>query len=175
MDSSVSLRHQKLLKCFVSLPEKILSLHGIDNMTEFVLHDLCDEDCFNLSKAAYFIDNPDFDCLKGIAGYDRAEDTVKMDQRWENPHHFTNHALRCAFNQKVRKIQRPSKIRQKQEDAHLVRQLASELSMTNPLFFTWTLKHQNHALFLYEPMTNDIKLEHDILRGASLLGFCPVF
>ena len=52
-----------------TLPQKILSLHGRADLAEFVLRDLCHERCFNLKKAAFFIDNPDFNHLKGIAGF----------------------------------------------------------------------------------------------------------
>jgi hypothetical protein len=168
-------RHNTLMKCFMCLPQKILSLHGIDNMAEFVLHDLCDESCFNLSKAAYFVDNPDFDCLKGIAGYDRTEETMTMEDRWKNPHQFTNHAAHCAFNQKVRGIAKTSSGRQKQDDKSVVNDLSHELSMKNPRYISWDIKHQNHAIFIFESMPNDIlELDDDMLKGMCLLGFCPI-
>ena len=39
----VAPRYQQLLKCFTHLPQQILSLRDIDNVTEYVLHSLCDE------------------------------------------------------------------------------------------------------------------------------------
>src|SRR5581483_8707826 len=132
MDTGIPSRHNSLIKCFMCLPQKILSLHGIDNMTEFVLHDLSDQTCFNFSKAAYFVDNPDFNQLKGLAGYDRNEDTISMEERWQNPHKFTDHASHCAFNQKVKNIEKVSGVRNKQDDKIVVDELSHELSMKNP-------------------------------------------
>ena len=62
-------RHYTILNTLSKLPRKMLSLKGQENVTEFVLHELCHKNCFNLDKAAYFVDNPDFDCLKGMAGF----------------------------------------------------------------------------------------------------------
>ena len=106
--NSVAPRYQQLLKCFTHLPEQILSLHDIDNVTEYVLHSLCVEDCLNLSKAAYFIDNPDFDCLKGVAGFNKQEETYTYDVPLNDHNHFREHVSNCAFNKKVRDISAPS-------------------------------------------------------------------
>ena len=48
-------------------------------MSEFVLHDICNPNCFNLQKAAFLVDNPDFDCLKGVAGFSADEAYQKHD------------------------------------------------------------------------------------------------
>ena len=52
------------------LPKRMVPLYDLEaigNIPEFVLHDLCHEDCFNLKKAAFLVDNPDFDSLQGVA------------------------------------------------------------------------------------------------------------
>ena len=61
-------RRHNVLHHLTHLPRKIVSLNGAENLTEFVLHDLCQSRCFNLPKAAYFVNNPDFNCIKGVAG-----------------------------------------------------------------------------------------------------------
>ncbi len=81
-------RYEALLRCFTHLPQQILSLHKIDNATEYVLHSLCDAGCLDLQKAAYLVDNPDFDCLQGVAGFNKAEEVhtcekVLDDELWE--------------------------------------------------------------------------------------------
>jgi hypothetical protein len=167
-------RYQEMLKCFTLLPHKILSLHGIDNMTELVLHTLCNEECLNLSKAAYFIDNPDFDCLKGIAGFDRNEEYHQEDIPLDDQSVFSHHLSQCAFNKKVRGIQRPS-FKRRGEESHneLLKQLAGELDMGNPIAYNWNAKHDNYGILLFE---RDFAEEpsKEFLEGLSLLGFCPV-
>src|SRR5947207_14497437 len=90
-------RHAHVIDNLRRLPRKMLSLHGLDNVTEFVLHELCDKHCFNLQKAAYFIDNPDFDCLKGVVGVSHAELHNIVDI-WDNPAIFSEHITKSAFN-----------------------------------------------------------------------------
>ena len=52
-------RKEKLLKCLCSIPREMIKLHGTENMTEFLLHHLAQPECFNLIRAALFVDNPD--------------------------------------------------------------------------------------------------------------------
>lgn len=72
--TTMSPRHKQVLVCLSCLPHKMLSVHGLSNATEFVLHELCQSSCFNLKKAAYFVDNPDFDRLQGVAGFNKEEE-----------------------------------------------------------------------------------------------------
>src|ERR1700691_4148672 len=95
-------RQCKMLSCLAALPKRILSLHGEDNVTEFVLHDLCHQDCFNLNKAAYFVDNPDFNCSKGVAGFSRDEPFNECEVIWSKADAFSEHMKKSAFNQRVR-------------------------------------------------------------------------
>ncbi len=168
----VSPRYQEMLKCFTHLPQKILSLQGIDNMTEFVLHTLCDEGCLNLVKAAYFIDNPDFNCLKGVAGFDKSEEYHTKNNLSDHTS-FKSHLSSCAFNQQVRTINKPSFKRQEHSQEEVVKRLATELGMRNPLSYSWTIKHDNYGLLLFE-RTFEEESHEEFLNGLSLLGFCPV-
>ena len=54
------------------LPQQILSHSWNENMSEFVLHEICNQSVLT-TKAAFLVDNPDFDCLKGVAGYSTDE------------------------------------------------------------------------------------------------------
>ena len=59
-------KHKKMLGSLSCLPKKMLSVHDLDNATEFVLHELCNEGCFNLHKAAYFMIIQILIYLKGL-------------------------------------------------------------------------------------------------------------
>jgi hypothetical protein len=174
--TDMSPRYRQILRSFACLPEKMLSFHSIDNVTEFVLHALCHEQCLNLAKAAYFIDNPDFDCLKGIAGFSKQNQFSDSCDVWSRPQCFTKHMQACTFNQKVRSILVPSAKKLDRKKQELVDYLAHELAMHNPLAYIWNNKHNNHALILFERHEQDkAPLDSDILQGFCLLGFCPIF
>jgi predicted SprT family Zn-dependent metalloprotease len=79
-------KQHALLSNLVQLPHKIVQLHGNEYLPEFVLHELSHEQCFDLSKVAYFVDNADFNCMKGVAGIDRADHY--RESIWDNPQEY---------------------------------------------------------------------------------------
>lgn len=168
-------RHEGLLRCFTHLPRQILSLHELDNATEYVLHSLCDEGCLNLMKAAYFVDNPDFNCLKGIAGFNKEEEIYTCDKVLSDVSHFSDHIDRCAYNQRIRTITVPSARRKGESTEHLIARLADLLEMENPSSHSWNIKHDNFGLLIYEHSSGADKHFHEeFLHGLSILGFCPI-
>jgi hypothetical protein len=163
----VSARHHQVLSRLSLLPRKILALYGEGHVSEFVLHELCNKQCFDMLKAAYFVDNPDFDCLRGVAGYSQEEHAMSLSDE------FQNHLSGCGFNQKVQNISRRSyKRAQKPESA--MRDIADELKISNPFYYSWSLKHDNHGVLIYEMGKRDNDELHDCIEnGLHLLGFCP--
>ncbi len=164
--------YQQLLKCFTHLPQQILSLHGKENAAEYVLHSLCNEDCLNLSKAAYFIDNPDFNCLKGVAGFNKDEEVYDCDRALNDGEQCR--VSNCSFNKKVRDILIPSARRAKEAQEQTVEALAHQLGLEHPLFHTWMIKHDNFGLLIFEREWEEQVGCQDFVKGISLLGFCPV-
>src|SRR5438445_11567888 len=94
-------RNAQIADSLRRLPRKMLQLHGLDNVTDFVLHELCSKDCFNMPKAAYFVDNPAFNCLKGVVGIAGTE-LQGVENIWANPDQFVQTVAQSPFNQKVR-------------------------------------------------------------------------
>lgn len=173
---AVSPRHHRLLTCLSCLPQRILSVHGLHNVTEFVLHDLCIEPCFNLEKAAYLVDNPDFNCLKGIAGFAQKERFDDYENIWDKQDQFASHMQSAPFNQKVRGVGKPSIRAVGTPDQEALQALAADLDITNPSYFTWDMKHGNRGILLFQRAEGDTEpIEDPLLRGLYLLGFCPVF
>lgn len=178
MEHPKQARRDLILERLVAMPQKILSLHGNDNITEFVLNDLCHQNCFNLKKAAYFVDNPDFNYFKGIAGYDVDQlYTKEPDRCWVDLSGFSDHMQQASFNQRVRRFSSHS-IKQKElHEDKLLNSLADEFSFIKPQFHCWHLKNNNHGLLIYEHgngATCSWKPE-DLEQGTALLGFCPIF
>lgn len=168
-------KHYEIVKFLSSMPGKIVSLHGRDNITEFVLHDLSSKSCFNLSKAGYFVDNPDFDHLKGVAGYAHHQAFDHSDGIWHKPDLFSKHMQDAAFNKHVRTILRASPKRGCLDAQKIVNVVAQELEMNNPQFFCWDMKHYNHGLFVFESANGTDWQQEDLLNGLHLLSLCPVF
>ena len=158
------------------LPRKMITLHGNGNVCEFVLHELCHPKCFNLKKAAYFIDNPDFDCLKGVAGISQDE-TLAVDDIWQKPEEFSLYMRQSPFNQKVRSLTRSSAKKISVEgDKELAIDVAHELGITNIGYCSWTSKHDNHGILVFEKGAPQEEVDQDdLLNGVSLLSFCPIY
>lgn len=172
-------RKHAVLRSLSSLPQKILFLHGADRMAEYVLHDLCHKECFNIKKAAFFVDNPDFNCFKGVVGYDQNQDYALMNA-WEDPDEFSLKINSCTFNNKVRSLEfcsiEPKVNGSSFPNDSFINDIADQLGIEEPGYQLFPLKHQNHGIFLYEKMHADIQDLHDeVARGACFLGFCPLF
>ncbi len=122
-----------------------------------------------MSKAAYFVDNPDFDCLRGVAGYSQEEHDAHGRQE------FPDHLSTCHFNKKVQSMVHDSYKKRQRHDGDLLKEIAPELHMKNPRCYSWPLKHDNVGILIYEivlPENDD--LSDCIHNGLHLLGFCAL-
>lgn len=174
MERELLLKHNELLKKLSLLPRKIVQAHGTENVPEFVLHDLCNKNCFNLNKAAYFVDNPDFDWLKGVAGFSQAESFDDSNDIWSNRESFSQHMKDSSFNQQVRNLSLQSIKHGPSQVVDVVQKIALVLGLENPGYSSWSLKHDNHGLLVFEKPDQVFASEQDMENGLYLLGFCPV-
>ncbi len=168
-------KKRNIMHCLSCLPRKMLQLHGRENITEFVLHELGKKDCFNFERAAYIIDNPDFNCLKGVAGFCRPEAYVSQKDIWDEPDPFTEHMKKAAYNNKVRCFAKDSCVKRGGSDEQIVQQVSKDLGFEHPLFYAWKMKHDNHGILLYEKQDKEACDCSYLLEGLCLIGFCPVF
>lgn len=168
-------RQHAILHVLSRLPKKILCSHTIDRLPELVLHEIACEDCFNLNKVAFLVDNPDFDCLKGVAGVSREEAFPRGSSIWEDPNQFSIHMNSSPFNEKVRNHLQISCKKNAKPDDEVFGDIAHTLGMQKYNVCSWDMKHDNHGYLLYEKMDYDDTAPDDyIVHGASLLGFCPL-
>ncbi len=170
-------RQYQIANSLSFLPRKMLSLHGSqDDSTVFVLHELCNEHCFNFNKAAYFVDNPDFNCLKGVAGLSRTEAMIiDSNDIWEKPELFSQHMQQASFNQRVRNLNNCSIKKGKEPESEVAGKIATDLGMKNFNWCSWDSKYNNHGLFIFEPINYSEPIAQDcLLNGLSLLSFCPI-
>lgn len=169
-------KQNRILSNLSCLPKRMLALQNYDNIPEFVLHDLSHEHCFNFNKSAYFVDNADFNCLKGVAGVSRAEAYANGGSVWDSPKDFSVHMQSSPFNQKVRAIAQCSLKKGKGAEYELLQGIAQELGFCKHGVCSWGMKHDNNGILLYEKSDEtDTVADGHLIDGLSLLGFCPIF
>lgn len=173
MERNDILKKHEILHRLSSLPQKLLKLHGNENVSEFVLHELCHPQCFNISKAAYIVDNPDFDCMKGVAGFS-ANEAYNSEQIWEHPEAFSAHMKQSAFNIKVRDFIKPSMRKASKSDEQTCKLVADFVGISKPGYCSWDMKHDNHGILVYETQLSCPVSPEILENGACFLGFCPV-
>jgi len=162
-----------LLKVLSGLPRRMTAVHGYDAIADLVLHELSCDGCFGFKRAAYLIDNPDFDCLQGVAGYCSAESFQPVTDAWQDVDRFSSHISTAPFNQKVRALVRPSFRRRGASDNEVAGALAGELGMQEHGFQAWNMRNDNRGILVFE---SSVDHPADLLEsGVSLLSFCPVF
>jgi hypothetical protein len=165
-------RHHRLLERLTLLPQHIVAAHGTANLAEFVLHELCDNDCFELRKAAFFVDNPDFDCLKGVVGIDG--DRFKQPV-WKSRDAFSDHMTKAKFNNQVRSVQHASSLRDERMWENHAAALADAMEVQRHEWHVCPVKHGNTGMVIFEP-TSSWREHSDLLaRGVALLALCPIF
>ncbi len=175
MNDKKNKREYEVMLCTTSLPQHMIRHHGVDNMTEFLLHNLCQTGCFNFTKAAYFIDNTDFNHFKGIAGVARHE-LYKKDH-WQNPEQFSDYMKQSNFNQKVRTIERESIGVKNKRPEKTVQEIAELLELKDPAYAMWQIKYDNAGLLIFEaedPQERESFKDH-LYNAVHLFGFCPIF
>ncbi len=162
-----------LLRQVTSIPTRILRHHDLEGLSGILLHHLCSKECFNLKKAVYFVDNPDFDQLVGIAGFTSEEASV--GNVWDEPQSLSNKMRETAFHKRVRQITHASISLKGEEAAHSteVQLIAKELGIANPQVYSWQMKHGNHGVLVYDGSGGESWDTQDLYNAASLLSFCP--
>lgn len=167
-------RQNQILRNLSQLPRLMTQVHGRDNLSQFLLHELCSESCFNLKKAAYFVDNPDFNCLRGLAGFSCDQAYPKHQKIWHDPEGFSAHMERAPFNSKVRSISHKSV--KHADDKHILHDLAATLDLKDGAHCSWNMRHDNFGLLVYEKADpKDKVVDEHLLDGMNLLSYCPIF
>jgi hypothetical protein len=170
-------RHAQIADSLRRLPKQMLQLYDRDHVVNFVLHELCSKNCFNIPKAAYFIDNPSFNCLKGIVGIS-GEELQGFDNIWTKPDQFIEHVSQSPFNQKVRSFNYESRKNSGHSHEAMAESIAQELGLRDYGFYSWDMKHDNHGFLVCEKNTaapDEHPHEEVMVDGLCLLSFCPVY
>ncbi len=160
------------------LLHNVLKFHEVDGLAEIVLHELCHDNCFGIKKATYLIDNPDFNQLVGAAGFCKQECCQHKHDLWDGPHTFKKDMEKAEFHNVVKTLMKDSFKRQNIDlnNSETILDLGRGLGMEKPRFFSWTMKHGNHGLLIFEQGDKQIcDWRAGMLTNASaLLSFCGI-
>lgn len=166
----------KLLQHLGNLRKMMIHHHELEHLTEFVLHDLCSGPCSHINKAAYFANNPDFDILRGVAGYAKQDLQVPVDDVWNNQKKFVSVIHDSRFHQNVRQSNDRSFEIGRSSEKYMVEKLADQLEIANPAYHVWNLKHANYGLLIYEPSMNDLNhIQKNLVDSLYYLSFCSIY
>jgi len=167
----------KLLQHLGYLRRMMVHNHELENLSEFVLHDICTGPCFHVKKAAYFVNNPDFHCLKGITGYSSEESALQNMNHWNHQKQFSAYKKSSQFNQQVRSHNHAHFDKGSSSEKYTVAKIADSLEIASPSYLVWDLKHANHGLLIYEalPVANELIMHDHIFDSLHHLSFCPIF
>lgn len=167
---------EKVAHSILQLPHKILRFHDVDDLPQLILHELGHDAHFGLNKAAYLVDNPEFDCVKGIAGFDRCECSMHRENVWDAPHEFGSDMRSAPFYNSMKQFIQDMSIKRRDLDIHNPDDLAAlgeRLGLKNPSFFTWNMRHGNNGILLFEEGQAACAHHRDLLNYASaLLSLC---
>jgi hypothetical protein len=163
-----------ILQRLQKLPRKMTGMHHARNVAEFVLHELCQKECFDIPRAAYLVDNPDYDCMRGVAGYCKDEQFDQGDI-WSCPLDFTAHMRDASFNNAVRKFNRHSCHKHKESIEEVATHIAHELGINDVGCCIVSMPHDNHGILVYEKQIDHPHDKECLENGASLLSFCPIY
>ncbi len=164
----------RLLHTLIDLPHRILQSHDSDELSPIVLHDLGHDHHFGLNKAVYLVDNPDFDCLRGVAGFCRDECKFHKADVWEKPHEFAQDMASAEFHQLMKKFSDNSISRQNhQHTPESLALLGQKLGIKNPSCCVWNMKHGNHGILIFEEHDQRLARQKDLInKVTALLSLC---
>lgn len=159
----------------LKLPTKILQNAHQAGLQELVLKYLAEKNFFNFKKAAYLLDNPSFDCCKGVAGFDITDfsDEDEWLDLWENNDKKNRCINYAEYNKKIKTLSCNSIFLKAQNDQNIFFDFAkNSLNFNNPKMIFSENKYGNHGLFFYEERTNKQQTieQHLFESAAAILG-----
>lgn len=166
-----------LVSNLLQLPKHILRNAHAEDLPALILKKLASKKYFTLNKAAYFLDNPEFNVLKGIAGYDVNEDddcdeVESLDDLQTKSIKF----LSGDFHTSVKNARMNSFYANHKNEADIKTALTEfaqkTLATENPIIYQWHSKHGNHGLFFCDPKEHSLvtNRSHLLEFATNLLG-----
>jgi hypothetical protein len=165
---------QALLTMLLDLPNKILNYHEVNGLAQMILHDVSHDEHFSFRRASYLIDNPAFDCFRGIAGYVSDECKHHHQNLWQDPHTFAYDMREAKFHNILLQLGGKSIKNKGSNHLDVVRSVAYDLGMSNPWVYPQELRHGNYGILIVEEGNKRLVADdHELLSHISaILGLC---
>lgn len=171
LPSSNFLGNQELMNLFYQIPHKIMKHHDVEGVAQLVLADVSRN--LGFKRASYLIDNPDFGCLKGIAGF--CQNQNNNDDFWQDPQNALKVADQAAFHASIKQFLHESMQRTQGVCAlDDLKKLGNILGISQPRVHTWKMRHGNTGILIYEKGEQGTDAEEILERATALLGLCPI-
>jgi hypothetical protein len=157
----------------MQIPQQITSYHHLDGLVDLVLYTIAKADCLSFSRAAYFVDNPDFNHLRGVCGFCVTTNLANCAQDQKS---MIQQIQKSPYNCRVKTINQES-LRANNIDPtkpENVAKLCESLEIKNPKICNWDLKHNNYGLLIFETATPRCCNWKDSLvqQVSQFLGMC---
>jgi hypothetical protein len=165
-----------MAKTFMNLTNKIATHSDFEGLPQMVLHEIGRQENMGLKRASFFIESPDFNCMKGVAGFCKNEASYNGEDLWQDPSSFYQQMSGAQFHSKAKSISRESFSTNEKGEycAEEIKSFGKEIGIENPNYFSWEMKNGNRGILIYEEdgeaQTENSKevLEHI----STLLGLC---
>ena len=168
----------EFLRTLLRMPRKILDNHEKDGLAQMVLHELGQQKNLDLKRAFFLISSPDFNCLRGVAGFCKQESSHCLQKMWEDPACFCDHIQKTSFHADMKQLLLNDEYHQdgalhKEES---INDIGTVLGMEKPSIHTWSLRHGNKGILIYEEGDKQLcSQDQDLLdHVTALLGLCPL-
>lgn len=167
---------RELVNSLLIIPQKIVQHQSAEGLAQAILHEIAGPQGFALKRAAYIVDNPDFDCMKGVAGFCK-NDALDTSGMWDRLGSFVNDSKQASFVKEVCRFEDKSLRRRDitTKDHPEIFRIADGFGINQPQTMSWGIKHDNHGLFLFEPGDNVCVWRHALLANVvAMLGLCAI-
>lgn len=165
--------HLSTVDDIIEIPQTILEFHHKSGLTDFVLQKIANQKCFSFNRAAYLVDNPDFNFLKGICGFCKSSNPANFSTISDDLLHQISQS---EYNNKVKAFQNKSFKANNIDikNPQTLTELSCALDIPNPQIYSWNLKNNNFGILIFKT-----ELEHCcdwkkslLEKVTSFLGMC---
>ncbi len=166
------------LKTLLKMPRKILDHHEVDGVAQMILHELGQQENLDFKKAFFLISSPDFNHLKGVAGFCRNESSHCRQKMWDDPTNFYQEIQKTSFHAEMKSLLQNDHYHHDgalHKDEHL-QDIGKTLNMQSPNVYSWNLRNGNKGILIFEEGDKKVfSTDQDILdHVTALLGLCPL-
>ena len=161
------------------LPHKMVNYHEAESLKHMILHEFGHHDLLGQKQATFLVDNPDFNCIHGIAGFSHEDCNHHKNDMWSDPYSFSKDMQGAPFHntiQQLNSIPHESIIKKNNGkiDEKAYDELCERLGMKNTSFIHWKMKHGNHGILLFEDAEKEKTGQQKTLLHnlVALLSLC---